>query len=460
MSSISAHIPAPVRSLLARGIGSAVVSGLAGVFVLTLAGKIVAFVKDAMVASTFGVSDSLDAFMLVFGLMTFAATMLAGGLPESFLPAYVALKHRRGARRADRMAVQTCLFHLASVVLVGACMVLAGHQFIEHFASGFSAAKRELAQHLLVRLAPFMICFGMSYQFGAWMRADKRFFLVAGAPLLVPLTIIVFLLATRTAPDVNVLLLGTNIGAALQCAVLLRTLWRQLPGDWRWWRRVLRVWEPSLRIAGRNALPFLIGGIAFSSAAVVDQTMASWLPAGSVTVLGYSDKLCMIILGVSAGPLADVLFPYFADHVARQDWAGLRRRLLTSVGVIVGLTLPLVLLLDLLAPWVVRVLFERGAFTHEDTLRVAEVVRFGALQIPFYILGIVTARVVVSLQASKLMVAISFGALGANALFNWLLMRHMGAAGIALSTALVHGANALFVCAWCLRLIRQKEAAS
>ncbi|MFN7564311.1 MAG: hypothetical protein ACK5TH_21250, partial [Prosthecobacter sp.] len=69
MSSISAHIPAPIRSLLARGLGSALLSGLALVFVLTLASKVVSFVKDAVVASTFGVSQEIDAFMLVFGFM-------------------------------------------------------------------------------------------------------------------------------------------------------------------------------------------------------------------------------------------------------------------------------------------------------------------------------------------------------------------------------------------------------
>jgi peptidoglycan biosynthesis protein MviN/MurJ (putative lipid II flippase) len=73
--------------LLARGLGSALLSGLAGVFLLTLGGKVVSFFKDAFVVSTFGVSDDLDVFMLVFGFVTFAATLLAGGLPESCLPA-------------------------------------------------------------------------------------------------------------------------------------------------------------------------------------------------------------------------------------------------------------------------------------------------------------------------------------------------------------------------------------
>jgi putative peptidoglycan lipid II flippase len=104
-------------------------------------------------------------------------------------------------------------------------------------------------------------------------------------------------------------------------------------------------------------------------------------------------------------------------------------------------------------------LFERGAFGPNDTQRVAEVLRFAAFQIPFYILGTVAARVAVSLQAARLMLVISFSALVLNAALNWLLMRHLGVAGIALSTVIVHGICAAATCAVCLAVIRRKEAA-
>ncbi|MBE7495803.1 MAG: polysaccharide biosynthesis C-terminal domain-containing protein [Verrucomicrobiaceae bacterium] len=459
MIPVSAHLPAPVRALVARGLGSALISGLAMVFVLTLTSKVVSFVKDAVVASTFGVADEIDAFMLVFGFMSFAATLLAGGLPESFLPVYVELKHRRGVRRADRLGVQVAVTHLGTLLVIGIGIILAGHLLLDHLAHGFSEANRQRAQQMLPRLLPFLLCFGLSYHLGSWLRADKRFLVVAAAPLLVPLTIIACILVYRQSPSVDALLFGTNLGAGLQCCALLWTIARQFPRERRWWRVCLRKWEPSVRQVLQNALPFLVGGFAFSSAAVVDQTMASWLPAGSVTVLSYSEKLCMIILGVCAGPLADVLFPYFADQVARNDWKGLRRRLLISVSAIASAALPLALLLEVFAPTIVGLLFERGAFHHEDTLRVAHVLRFGALQIPFYILGIVTARVIVSMQASRFMLIFSFAALFGNAGLNWLLMQNMGVAGIALSTALVHGISSIVACLWCLTLIRRKEAA-
>ena len=178
-----------------------------------------------------------------------------------------------------------------------------------------------------------------------------------------------------------------------------------------------------------------------------------------MAVLGYSDKVCTIVLAVTAGPASDVLFPHFAELVAQRNWRALRKRLFTSAGIIVSAALPMTLVLCLLAPWIVRTLFERGAFGPQDTQRVAEVLRYAAFQIPFYILGTVAARVAVSLQASRYMLSIAFSALVLNASLNWILMRYLGAAGIALSTTIVHCICAIATCATCLIVIRRKEAA-
>ena len=189
---------------------------------------------------------------------------------------------------------------------------------------------------------------------------------------------------------------------------------------------------------------------------VVDQTMAAWLQPGSVAVLAYADKVCGIILAVTAAPACDVLFPYFADKVARCDWRGVRRQLLASAASILALALPAALLLCWLAPWVIRLLFERGSFTAEDTERVAAVLRFAALQIPFYILGSLASRVIVALQASRFIIMLSVIGLVGNAVLNLILMRSMGAPGIALSTVLVQMTSAGLACLYVLRQIRTR----
>ncbi len=430
------------------------VSGFVLVALLTVGSKAVSFLKDAAVARQFGTGDALDAFMLAFGFLTFLAALIGGGLPEAFLPMYAETLHQKSDEQAQRLAVQSCLVHALSLLLISAIVWFTAADWVQWATRGFSAEKQALATDLLRQLLPFLFCFGMSYQLGTWLRADKYFTLATMAPILVPLTIIGFLIADGSQTNVQTLVLGTLIGAVLHLLVLMIGVWRRLRPTLSFAMSCARQCEPGVWRVAQNTLPFLFAGGIFSSAVVVDQTMAAWLEPGSVAVLGYTEKVCGIILAVTAAPSCDVLFPYFADKVARNDWLGVRRQLFHSAAMILSLALPAVLLLCWQAPLVIHLLFERGSFTAHDTERVAEVLRFAALQIPFYILGSLASRVVVAMQATRFIVIVSALGLVGNASLNWLLMQKLGVAGIALSPVLVQMLTAGVACLYVLRQIR------
>lgn len=457
MRAASVPLKTQLRAWMARGLASRLVSGFVLVALLTVFGKAVSFAKDAALARWFGTSDDMDAFVLAFGFLGFLASVLGGGLPEAFLPHYAELKHHRGPARAARLAIQTVLGQALALLAFALLLGLSADAVIDLTARGFSPEKKLLAASLMRDLTPFLLCYGMSFQLGIWLRADKNFALPAAAPMIIPVTILASLFA---GASIRNLVIGTVCGSALQLAVLAWAVTRTLPSCPRWRSRLLTLREPKLARAFQDALPYLLAGMVYSSAAVVDQAMAAAaLPAGAVSVLSYSDKLVGILLALTAMPAGEVLFPYFADTVARRDWPGLRAQLRRAVLLVGGFSLPATLVLFSLAPFVVATLFERGAFTPEDTTRVASVLRIAIFQVPFYILGTLCSRVVVSLQATRFILLMSVFSMLANAGLNWLLMRSLGAPGIALSTVLVAAASSLLVTFYVLAQIRRKEAA-
>lgn len=447
-----------VRRLLSQGVASRVVSGFMTVAMLTVVSKAVSFLKDATIAHHFGTADALDAYMLAFTFLAFAATVLGGGLPEAFLPVYAEVKHRLGPVSANRFGIQASLIQLGTLLAAALLIWVLAPVLIRLTTQGFSDAKQMLATSLMHRLMPFLVLFGLSHQLAIWLRADKQFAISASAPVIVPAGIILSLVISGDKATVDDLVAGTVWGALAHTLVLAAAIrWRmkrraEQPPRW------LNGADPALGGMVRRAAPFLMAGVVFSSAVVIDQAMAAWLESGSVAVLGYTEKICGIILALTAGPACDVLFPYFSEAAARGDWAGLKRQLLQSSGLIVGAALPAMLALLVFAPFVVRILFQRGEFDAQDTERVAHVLRFAALQIPFYILGGLLSRVIVSLQASRFILLLSTLALTLNASLNWLFMRSMGAAGIALSTVCVHLLVSIAASLYVMRVIRQREA--
>jgi putative peptidoglycan lipid II flippase len=414
-----------------------VVTGFMTVAAITLLAKAVSFFKDAAVAHRFGVSDPLDAFLLAFGVHTFASGLLIGGLPGAFLPVYAELGHRRGKSRAARLGMQAAGWHGLSLLAVATIIYAFAPTIVEITGAGFSPEKQALATTLLRGLIPFMLCYGMTGLLATWLRAEKTFVVASAAPILTPAVIFLSLLAIPH-PTVEMLMQSTNWGCAMHLALLMYAVAKTLPFSRRWLVNCFRLHEPLNRAVIGNAVMFLISGSIHNSSPQIDQAMAAWLEQGSVSVLNCSDKICGIVLALTASAASETLFPYFADVVARQDWHGVRRQLTQSIGLVLAVAIPLAAFLIWQSEWVVQVLFERGHFTHEDTLRVAGVLRFAALQIPFYIAGTIMSKMVVSMQSTLFMVALSVGTVVLNVVFNVMLMKPLGVAGIALSTAFVH----------------------
>jgi putative peptidoglycan lipid II flippase len=151
------------------------------------------------------------------------------------------------------------------------------------------------------------------------------------------------------------------------------------------------------------------------------------------------------------------MFPFFSDVVARGEWGKLHRQLKKTLQVVVAFAAPLTAILIWQAPLIVALLFERGAFTAEHTHRVAEVLRFAALQIPFYVIGVMLSRIVVALQGSGFTLLLSWFSLMLNIGLNALLMRSMGVAGIALSTAFVYFVSATAMWIYVSKKIAQRR---
>jgi peptidoglycan biosynthesis protein MviN/MurJ (putative lipid II flippase) len=92
----------------------------------------------------------------------------------------------------------------------------------------------------------------------------------------------------------------------------------------------------------------------------------------------------------------------------------------------------------LLAPLGVRLLFERGAFTAQDSARVVEVLRYGLTQLPFYFAGIVLVSLLASQGRHRLIAAVASANLVVKLLGLAILTPLLGINGIALSTSLMY----------------------
>jgi putative peptidoglycan lipid II flippase len=227
---------------------------------------------------------------------------------------------------------------------------------------------------------------------------------------------------------------GTLAGFVAECLLLAAAMRGHGLGRLPRWHSL----DATLRHVGSRYWPIVVGTLLMSSSAVVDQSMAASLGSGNVSLLSYGGKIVALVLAVVAVSLSTVLLPRFARLIAAGGWDELHRTLGGYVKLILIGSLPVVAALALLAEPMIRLLFERGAFTPETTAAAARVQLYLSLQVPFYVLAVLGARVLSAMDGNQIVLRIAVLSLALNVAGDYVLMQWFGVDGIAMATSLVY----------------------
>ncbi len=428
-------------NLKAGSINRRILSAAATVGLLTLGVKLLEALSHLIVAYHFGTRDAVDAFTIAFVVPSFLLNVMAGSVAGALMPTYISVAAGTGPGERENLLASLSLLHAA--LLVSSCLLLAvsARFLVAALGSGFPPHKQFLTRTLLYLLIPVLFFSGFSRLWAAVLNAGERFVLAAAAPAVRPLAAIVLLLLAARQWGIHALAAGMVIGAAAE-AVLVGWDARKrglLPFP-RWGG-----WNPALKQVIREFAPMAGGVFLYGSTEMVDQAMAAMLGSGSVAVLGYGNRLVLFFLVVVAGALGTAFLPHFSRLAAEGAWDRLQhtlrsyRRWILLVGAAVSLGL-----LWASEP-LVRLVFQRGAFTAQDTFSVARVQAVYGLQITFFLLNILYVRLLSALKQNRHLFVAALVCVPLNAGLNLVLMRFWGVSGIALSTVIVQAVTCLLL---------------
>jgi putative peptidoglycan lipid II flippase len=194
----------------------------------------------------------------------------------------------------------------------------------------------------------------------------------------------------------------------------------------------------------RLMIPVTLGLGLINFNLTLDLAVATLVPGGhAVSYLNYAFRMFMLPQGLFSVAVSAVLFPRISRLAARGDMDSFSHTFAAGARTIVFLLLPSAAISIALAEPITRVLFQHAKFTATDTSAVASTLVAFSLGLVANGLALLLTRAFFALQMPQVPTRVAVGNLFLNAVLDLAFYKPFGAAGIALSTAVVTTWNAL-----------------
>lgn len=425
--------------------------GVVGLF--TLLSRFLGLLRDVLMAGWFGTSLPMSAFVVAFTIPNLFRRLFGeGALSAAFVPVFVETRAREGPEAAwvltRRVATLLALL-LSGITLAGMVAAQLGLAWTE------PGSKTAQILGLLRIMLPYMVFICLVALCMAVLNSLRHFALPAATPLLLNGIWIAALwgVVPHAGPglEARIAVVAWAVATAgvaqllLQLPLLLRCGFR--PTFDLSWRdpRVARV----VMLMGPAAV-----GLAVAQVNVmIDKLLAAWAGPYGPAALFYSERMVYFPLGVLATAMGTVLLPTLSGHVADDQAHRIPDTINVSLRHLLFLMIPASVGLAVLAPGIIRMLFEWRTFDAESTDYTARALRCYAPGLLVFSLVKVFVPAFYARQDTRTPVRVAVWAVGVNLALNvtflWTWPPPWKHAGLAFATVLSSLFNAV-VLAWLL----------
>jgi putative peptidoglycan lipid II flippase len=399
----------------------------------TLGNKVLAALRDAVLTRAFPHEGALDPLFVALLPVNTLVGVIGLALGTALVPIYARARARAGQVAAAHLSNTTTAAATAMALLVSVGLWLVAGPFTGLVGTSLDPAQRMLCERLLIGMLPYLALSVVGTVLAAELHAERRFaWPTALSALPLGATLLALLLSLRR-PHLTAYVLGMNLGAVAQVALLwlLCLLRRERGARWGWSEAgsLRRIWE--------QFVPLALNGLTTSSIAFVDQAMAAAWARGGISSLALGVKPVAVFLHLVANSLGTASTTYFSNLLAQGDRGSLRRTTAELCSVAAWLGIPLTLAIMVVARPLIVLLYG-GEFASTQVGRDCVLVLvFYAPRVVLVPAGMVGARVLSAALHNRLLLGVSVGKLVLDVLSNLVALRLFGVPGVALSTVVV-----------------------
>jgi len=414
--------------------------GFATVGSITVISRVLGFARDVLIAAVLGTSYVADAFFVAFRIPNMFRRLFAeGAFDAAFIPLFARRLHTDGPDAARAFAGQARSGLTVLLIAFTLLAEIAMPWLMLLLAPGFRSDPEKFALAvILARIAlPYLAFISLVALYTGVLNVFGRFAIAAFSPTLLNLVLIAVLLVFIVSGSANQGAAGEALAWGIAASGVLQVLVVAIAAakigmSVPWERPRL---TPDMRRLAALAAPGVIAS-GMAQLTVVISTIIATLQDRVVSWLYYADRLFQLPLGVIGVAIGVVLLPAISHKLRSGDHEAALESENRALEFSLLLTMPATVALFLAAEPIMRVLFERGAFTAIDTKATAAMLTALALGLPAYVLIKVLHPSFFAREDTRTPMIYAGISLAANAMLSFLLFVLIGATGIAIATVI------------------------
>jgi len=421
-----------VKSTSSKMVGSSL-----GIVVSRISG----FIREMVSAAVFGAGRAMDVFAVGLTISNFMRRIVAeNALDNAFLPIFLRLFHRSPRKKTWEASSSLINFTLLASLGFTILGILAAPVLIRWLYPGFAAKGIvSLTVNMTRLMFPYLFMVTIAAVLAVWLKAFNRFGLAESSAALFSFGTIAGILMGHAWLGTYSLALGVLLGGLLQIVFLLPFTMRMLrqPALGYFHRFRINPGSTENKKYYRQLGPISIDVFLSNTSEIVNQSLASLLPSGSISFLYFSRRIFSLPFAVISQAINSVILREFSAKIALFDRERARRLFVDGIRINLFLLVPVSILMIYLANPLVSLLLQRNSFDSLAVTRTAYALQFYAIGLVGWGLHSLTVRVFSARMDIKTSMKLNVFMLGVNVLLAVLLVRtSLGYAGLALAASI------------------------
>ena len=403
--------------------------------------KVFGLARDVITAGYFGTGVENDAYASAYTMFYLPVLLFSSCITATIVPLFVQEREQHSLQQSNHFASNALNLFAVAALLISAAMYIFCEPIV-NLIYQFDAQGIALTVKL-TRIMLLGLVFNVSsIVISSLLNAMERFMAaqLTGFPLSVAVILSVVVFSRKIG--IEAVAWGVFAASVLQVVVLIPALM-----GWFEYKPVLDLKDKRfhrlLKLAGPAVLSMGVSEINH----LIDRSLASGLPAGSISAMNYAYKLITFLLGVLMVPLTTIMFSRMSRLASAKDNVGLLAALRRSILLICLAALPVLAVGMVMATDVVKMIYMRGNFTIDSVNLTASVLFYYLIGVLAFGLRDFMNRTFHAIQDTKTPFKVACLVVSLNIILNIILRRFMGARGLALATSISSfcGLAAMFV---------------